>query len=117
MQECIFCKIASGEIPVVPVYETVDVIAFDDINPQAPVHTLVIPKAHVVSLADPALTPEIVSAVMLAVNEVARAKGVEASGYRTILNTGPDSGQEVFHLHVHVLGGKRMPPDMVCTDE
>jgi histidine triad (HIT) family protein len=117
MSDCIFCKIAAGEISVEPVFENDDVIAFDDINPQAPVHTLVIPKAHVVNLADPSLTAEIAGSVMLAVNEVARAKGVEGSGYRTILNTGPDSGQEVFHLHVHVLGGKRMPSDMVCSGE
>lgn len=117
MDECIFCKIVAGDIPAHRVYETDDVLAFDDINPQAPVHTLIIPKNHVESLADPALTADVASAVFLAVNEVARIKGVEDSGYRTIVNTGPDSRREVFHLHVHILGGKPMSAGMVNFEE
>lgn len=117
MDECIFCKIVRGEIPVEPVYETDEVLVFDDINPQAPVHTLIIPKVHVEGLADPRLRPETVAAVFCAVNEVARVKGIESTGYRTIVNTGPDSRQEVFHLHVHVLGGQRMSAGMVALSD
>lgn len=115
MDECIFCKIVAGDIPVQAVYETDEVLAFDDINPQSPVHALVIPKAHVESLADSRLTPEMTKALFTAVNEVARVKGVDKSGYRTIVNTGPDSRQEVLHLHVHVLGGQKMSPGMVSA--
>lgn len=112
MSECIFCAIAAGEIPAKAVYETADVLAFDDITPQAPVHTLVIPKAHYANLSDD-VPAEVLSAVFAAVGEVARIKGVDSTGYRTIVNSGPDANQTVGHLHVHVMGGREMAHGMV----
>jgi len=110
--DCLFCKIASGAIPVKRLYEDGNVLAFPDINPQAPVHILIIPKQHLASLAHS--TPE--DAAMLghlisAAGEVARAQNL-AKGYRLVINTGPDGGQTVDHLHVHLLGGRHMtwPP-------
>jgi histidine triad (HIT) family protein len=107
----LFCKIAARDIPAAVVYETADVLAFNDIAPKAPVHVLVIPKTHYPSLAalasaDPALT----GAVFAAATAVSEAEGVAKSGYRTITNTGPDSGMEVAHVHVHVLGGQPLGP-------
>jgi histidine triad (HIT) family protein len=112
MDDCIFCKIARGEIPTNAILENDEVIAFDDVSPQAPVHTLVIPKAHYLSLSDdvPAST---LAALLLAVREVARIKGVAESGYRVIINNGPDANQTVAHLHVHVMGGRPMSHGMV----
>jgi histidine triad (HIT) family protein len=112
MDDCIFCKIASGEIPTNAILENDEVIAFDDVSPQAPVHSLVIPKAHYVNLSDdvPAST---LAALMLAVREVAQIKGVSESGYRVIINNGPDANQMVPHLHVHVIGGRSMSHGMV----
>jgi histidine triad (HIT) family protein len=112
VDECIFCKIASGEIPVAAVFEDDDVIAFDDLSPQAPVHTLVIPKAHYLNLSDD-VPPAVLAAVFSAVGQVARIKGVAESGYRVIVNNGPDSNQTVPHLHVHILGGRHMTHGMV----
>jgi histidine triad (HIT) family protein len=109
--DCIFCKIAAREIPATIVYETGDVLAFRDVAPKAPVHVLVIPKAHHANLAelasaDPALAGE----VMAAAAAVAEAEGVGESGYRTITNTGAHAGMEVPHVHVHVLGGAPLGP-------
>ena len=112
MRDCIFCKVASGEIPVTPVYEDDLVIAFDDISPQAPVHTLVIPRVHYDDLGDGIPAPTL-AAVFAAVPKVAAAKGIADSGYRIIVNNGPDANQTVRHLHVHVLGGKAMEHGMV----
>lgn len=110
---CIFCKIAAGEIPTTPVLETENVLAFHDLNPQAPVHVLVIPRKHVESVgtaadADGALLGEL----LLACRDVAAKCGVAAGGYRVVLNTGTDGGQSVWHLHAHVLGGRHLswPP-------
>ena len=103
--DCIFCQIANGEIPVPLVYEDEWVVAFDDINPQAPVHTLVIPREHIANLNDEAEI-ELLGRVLKAAREVAGLKGLTESGYRLIQNNGADAGQTVFHLHVHVLGGK-----------
>jgi histidine triad (HIT) family protein len=110
--DCLFCKIASGAIPVKRLYEDDDVLAFPDINPQAPVHVLLIPKKHLTSHAH--ATPE--DAAMLghlisAAGEVARTQNL-ANGYRLVINTGADGGQTVDHLHVHLLGGRHMtwPP-------
>lgn len=105
--DCIFCKIVKGEIPCTKVYEDEDVLAFDDINPIAPVHTLVIPKKHIENISS--LTDKdntIVAAVMSGVREVAQIKGITDKGYRVISNNGTGAGQEVFHMHFHVLGGK-----------
>ena len=106
---CIFCKIARGEIPAEVLYEDDRVIAFDDINPQAPVHFLVIPKAHLETLDD--ATDEhrdLLGHLLVTAVRLAREKGVAESGYRQVINCRADGGQEVFHLHLHVLGGARL---------
>jgi histidine triad (HIT) family protein len=106
-QDCIFCKIAAGEIPAAKVYEDEHVLAFNDIQPQAPVHVLVIPKKHLASANDlRAEDTALLGHLFAAVQHVAQAKGVAAAGYRVITNVGKDAGQVVAHLHFHVLGGK-----------
>lgn len=112
MKDCIFCMIARGEIPAKVVLEDDLTIAFDDIAPQAPVHTLIIPREHYDDLGDGVPT-EIRDALLAAVPKVAAAKGIAQSGYRVIINTGPDAQQSVKHLHVHVMGGRRMAAGMV----
>ena len=110
-KDCLFCRIAAGDIPAKIVDESPGCLAFRDVNPEAPVHILVIPKRHISSLAesdDPALLGEMLDlARRLAVSE-----GVAESGYRTVVNSGPDGGQSVFHLHVHLMGGRKFswPP-------
>ena len=111
MSECIFCKIANHEIPSTIVYEDDKVIAFDDLNPQAPVHTLVVPKAHYENIID-GVPGDVLEAMAHAVGEVARAKGLEA-GFRVITNTGAAAGQTVMHLHWHVLGGRDLGEGLV----
>lgn len=109
MDDCIFCKIVRGEIPSTLVAESDAAIAFDDKYPKAPVHTLVIPKQHLSALHDASEQDrETLAECLLLCNEVARRKGVETSGYRVVTNDGPDGGQEVRHLHFHVLGGRRL---------
>jgi histidine triad (HIT) family protein len=113
MDDCLFCKIAAKQIPAKIVYEDDRLLAFDDIRPQAPVHTLIIPKEHVASLNDvPEDRSGLLAAILIAARKIAEDKGVAASGYRIVLNTARDSGQEVFHIHFHLLGGRRMtwPP-------
>lgn len=112
MSDCVFCKIVDGDIPVSPVYEDDYVIAFDDIAAQAPVHTLVIPKTHHANLGD-TVSDEMLAALMRGVVRVAAAKGVADTGYRVIINNGPDANQTVGHLHVHVMGGRSMAHGMV----
>jgi len=105
MDDCIFCKIARGQIPSKKVYEDEDIFAFQDINPQAPVHFMMIPKRHIASLADATLEDAKVLGRILALSgRLAREQG-SPDGYRTIINTGRIGRQEVQHLHVHVLGG------------
>ncbi len=116
MSECIFCKIVAGDIPAAIVYQDDDVVAFDDISPQAPVHTLVIPRAHHRDMGD-GVGGEIMAAVFSAVPRVAAMKGVAESGYRVIVNNGRDANQLVDHLHVHVIGGRSMAHGMVTFDE
>ncbi len=111
MSDCIFCKIAEHEIPATIVYEDDFVIAFDDLNPQAPVHTLVIPKAHHESIIDD-VPAEVLAAMAHAVSEVARIKGLE-EGFRVISNKGEAAGQTVMHLHLHVLGGKSLGESLI----
>ena len=107
--DCLFCRIAAGELGTNMVIETERVVAFDDIAPQAPVHVLVVPKRHVVSARDLSRDDDGLWGEMLEVaNRAASERGVADSGYRLVTNAGPDSGQEVFHLHIHVLGGKRL---------
>lgn len=112
MEACIFCMIVRGEIPSQRVYEDDWVIAFDDITPQAPVHTLVVPKEHHEHMGD-AVGLELMGRIFSAVPEVARIKGVDESGYRLVVNNGPDAGQTVGHLHLHIMGGKKMSHGMV----
>lgn len=112
MEECVFCKIARGDIPATFVYEDDLVVAFDDLSPQAPVHTLVIPRDHHLDLTDD-VPDELMAALFRAVSKVATLKGVDASGFRVIVNAGPDANQTVPHLHVHVLGGRAMGHGMV----
>ena len=111
MSDCIFCKIANHEIPSTVVYEDDAVIAFDDLNPQAPVHTLVVPKTHYGNIID-GVPAETLAAMANAVAEVARAKGLD-QGFRVITNTGAAAGQTVMHLHWHVLGGRDLGEDLV----
>lgn len=113
MSDCIFCKIIRKEIPARIVYEDEDILAFDDIRPQAPVHTLLIPKIHLGSLKEAELEQAgLLGKILIRAKEIARLKGIDSSGYRVVVNTGPDSGQEVFHIHFHLLGGRRLgwPP-------
>ncbi len=109
--DCIFCKIASGQIPAKKVYENEKVLAFDDINPLTPAHTLVIPREHIVDLNDiNSGNSAIMSDIFLAVKEVVKIKDVDESGYRILINNGRDAHQEVFHLHVHIFGGRDLGP-------
>ena len=109
--DCLFCKIVRREIPAKLVYEGDDCIAFRDIDPKAPVHVLVIPRAHVPSLNE-ASDPSVVGRLSLVAAEIARQEGVAETGYRTVVNTNRDAGQTVFHLHLHLLGGRSLawPP-------
>jgi len=113
MSECLFCKIVEKKIPAKIVHEDDQTLAFDDINPQAPVHTLVIPKKHVAAVLDcgPQDQP-LIGQLLLACTKVAKDKGLAESGYRIVANTGRDGGQTVLHLHFHVMGGRHMawPP-------
>ncbi|HET9424982.1 MAG TPA: histidine triad nucleotide-binding protein [Gemmatimonadaceae bacterium] len=110
-EPCLFCRIVRREIPAGIVHETEDVVAFRDIHPQAPVHVLIIPKTHVHSL-DRATDAAMIGKLSLAAAEIARAKGIAEDGYRTVMNTGPGAGQTVFHVHLHLLGGRKFdwPP-------
>ncbi|RUS48496.1 histidine triad nucleotide-binding protein [Cohnella sp. AR92] len=109
--DCIFCKIIEGSIPSSKVYEDEYVYAFKDIQPQAPVHLLVIPKKHIPSMneAEPE-DAELLGRVLLAAKKVAQDAGLAENGYRLINNIGRDSGQVVFHIHFHVLGGEKLGP-------
>lgn len=113
MEDCIFCKIINKEIPASIVYEDETMIAFEDINPQAPVHILLIPKEHFPSLNEiPDGKKDLLSHLVHKARDIAREKGIVETGYRIVLNTGRESGQEVLHIHFHILGGRRMtwPP-------
>lgn len=113
MEDCIFCKIARGEIPSTKVYEDEYVLAFRDINPMAPKHVVIIPKRHVDSPNDIGLLSEKERLALLAAcKKVAELEGVTESGYRIAANCGPDAGQTVHHLHLHVLGGGKLSLNM-----
>ena len=108
---CLFCKIIAGEIPAQIKFQNELVIAFADINPQAPVHLLVVPKLHVENAAElAAQSPAALAAVFAAADQLAKAEGL--TGYRTVFNTGADAGQSVFHAHLHLMGGRGLawPP-------
>lgn len=109
MTDCLFCKIVAGDIPSSKVYEDDQIFVFKDINPKAAVHLLLIPKIHIHSLDEiSSKHQELIAYMMLKLPEIARSQGLE-SGFRTIINTGRGGGQEVWHLHIHILGGKGLP--------
>jgi diadenosine tetraphosphate (Ap4A) HIT family hydrolase len=110
--DCIFCKIVAGEAPAAKVYEDAHALAFHDINPQAPVHVLVIPKGRYVSMVDFAASasPAEQAGFLRAVGKTAAALGLDAGGYRTLANHGANAHQEVPHFHVHIFGGRRLGP-------
>lgn len=112
-QDCIFCKIAAKEIPVQPIYEDEQLIAFPDINPAAPVHVLIIPKKHIASILEIEPEDQIVMGQMLsAIKRIAEQVGLADEGFRVVMNTKENGGQTVHHLHCHILGGRAMtwPP-------
>lgn len=112
MPDCLFCKIVAGQIPTKKVYEDEHVFAFEDIDPKAPTHILIVPKKHIVGLKEATLEDaEIIGRSHLVAAQIGRERGIE-DGYRTVYNVGPRSGQSVFHLHLHLLGGRdlKWPP-------
>jgi histidine triad (HIT) family protein len=112
MKDCLFCRIIAGEIPSKKVHEDEHTFAFEDLNPQGPTHVLIIPKKHIRGLKEAAAEDaEIVGRCHLAAAQIAHERGID-NGYRTVLNVGPGAGQSVFHLHVHLIGGRDLswPP-------
>ncbi|MBN2687189.1 MAG: histidine triad nucleotide-binding protein [Deltaproteobacteria bacterium] len=112
-EDCIFCKIVNGDIPSRKVYEDDKVLAFDDINPMAPVHVIIIPKQHIPTLLD--IDPDhadIMGDILSAVREVSAIKGIDQKGFRTVINCNEEGGQVIFHLHMHLLGGTRLRDDL-----
>lgn len=112
-QNCIFCKIVAGQMGGPPLYQDEHVTAFRDINPQAPLHVLVIPNKHIVSLNEAAVEDQaLLGHLLLTAAKLAEQEGIAGSGYRLVTNTGPNGGQSVFHLHLHLLGGRKLvwPP-------
>lgn len=113
MSDCLFCKMIAGEVPVSPVYQDEQLIVLQDINPQAPLHVLIIPKTHIASLND--LTPEhdaLVGSMFRRAAALATERGYRDSGYRTVFNTNRGAGQSIFHIHLHLLAGRSLswPP-------
>ncbi|MBU1636418.1 histidine triad nucleotide-binding protein [bacterium] len=107
MSDCIFCKIASGEIPVDKLIDDEDVVAFRDLNPQAPEHILIIPRQHLERLAHADEShSELIGKLILAANKLAKKLKLDESGYRLVINNGESAGQSVWHLHLHLLGGR-----------
>ena len=114
MEDCVFCKIVDGKIPSNKVFENDEILAFKDINPAAPIHILVIPKKHINSLADLSEEDkEYVWAIHKAMNKIAEEQGFKDDGYRVIINCGKNAGQEVMHLHYHLLSGAKFGDKIV----
>ena len=114
MEECLFCKIIKGEVPSQKVYEDEEILAFKDIHPAAPIHILVIPKKHIDSLAQmQAEDEEMTGKIYHVINQIAEEQGFKENGYRVIVNCGKDGGQEVMHLHFHLLAGKSLGEKIV----
>ena len=114
MGDCIFCKIVEGEIPSNKVYEDENILAFKDINPLTPIHILVIPKKHIKSINE--LKPDdeiLIGKIFSTVKQIAKEQGISENGYRVVSNCGADGGQEVKHLHFHILGGKKLGTKIV----
>ena len=113
MTDCIFCKIAKGDIPAKVVYKDNEVVAFEDINPQAPVHIVLIPHKHIERISDITGADDALMGKMLRVGtEIAKEKNIASNGFRLVANCNKDAGQEVFHIHIHLLGGRKFnwPP-------
>ena len=113
MSDCLFCKIIAGDIPSNKVYEDEDVLAFEDVSPKAPTHVLVIPKKHIPTLNDLEEGDNLVMGkIFQAAKQIAREQGIDQAGYRTVFNVNQAAGQAVFHIHLHVLGGRALtwPP-------
>ena len=109
MEDCLFCKIRKGDIPSTKVYEDEFVYAFKDINPEAPVHILVVPKKHIKSVNEiDEIDENLIGKIFLAIKKIAKEQGVAEQGYRVISNCGKDAGQTVMHLHFHILGGRKL---------
>ena len=109
MADCVFCKIVEGKIPCSKVYEDEKMLAFDDIQPMSPVHVIIIPKEHVATLMDIEAERKDIAARLIAVaQKVAKIKNIAARGFRTVINCNAEGGQAVFHLHMHLLGGKKL---------
>jgi len=114
MKDCIFCKIINGEVPATKVYEDDEILAFEDIDPAAPIHVLIIPKKHIETLVD--LEQEdsnLMGNLLISVKKVAEKLGVSKNGFRLIANCGQDGGQEVMHIHFHLLAGIKLGPKIV----
>ncbi len=113
MSDCLFCKVVAGEVPADIIYDNEHVLAFRDISPQAPTHVLIIPRRHIATINDlDAGDNELVGQLFLAAKEVAAQEGVDEVGYRVVMNCNEDAGQTVFHIHLHLMGGREMrwPP-------
>lgn len=113
MSDCVFCKIAGGEIPAALVYQDDVIVAFEDLNPQAPVHILVIPRRHISSMNDASEDDVmLLGRLQWVARKIADERGIAQSGYRTVVNCNEDAGQTVWHIHLHLLGGRSMgwPP-------
>ena len=113
MEDCLFCKIVKGEVPATKVYEDEEILAFKDINPMAPVHILVIPKKHYNDISEiTEADANIIAKIHLVINKIAKEQGIAETGYRIINNCKEDGGQEVKHLHFHLIGGKKLGTKM-----
>jgi histidine triad (HIT) family protein len=113
MSDCIFCKIVEGKIPCTKIYEDDQMLAFDDIHPMAPVHVIVIPKKHVSTLMDiDTKSSSIANNLINAAQKVAKIKGIAARGFRVVINCNDEGGQIVFHLHMHVIGGRKLQDEL-----
>lgn len=111
--DCLFCRIVAGELPASIVLESEHAVAFDDLNPQAPTHVLIVPRRHIATLNDlQAADQAVVGELLMMARDIAQARGLAAAGYRTVFNCNADAGQTVFHLHLHLLGGRKFgwPP-------
>ncbi|MDD3715613.1 MAG: histidine triad nucleotide-binding protein [Candidatus Marinimicrobia bacterium] len=107
MNDCLFCRIAEGDIPAELIYRDKDLLAFRDINPQAPLHVLIIPRKHIARVEDlDSADTELAGKMILAAKKIAKEQGLK-TGYRLVFNNGPDAGQEVQHIHLHLMGGRR----------
>lgn len=114
MEDCVFCKIIKGEIPSEKVYEDEEVLAFKDINPAAPIHILVIPKKHIETLLDVEEADSyLISHVYQVINKITKEIGIDKEGFRVIVNCGKDAGQEVMHVHFHLLAGRKLGAKIV----